>query len=111
MQGCVAGANGCVHHRTIPPHMSIAANGTLSNVDLFTIQIVTGAPQLYVNNLFDLFDSSGATLGTLNFSVDVTGSSPLPTPELGTLLPFALGLCALAFGFRRWRGRDPVANP
>ncbi len=90
---------------------SIAANGTMSNVDLFTIQIVNGAPQLYVNNFFDLFDSSGATLGTLNFSVDVTGSSPLPTPESGTLLPFALGLCALAFGFRRWRDRDPVANP
>jgi hypothetical protein len=99
---------------------SIAANGTLSNVDLFTIQIVNGSPQIYVNNFFGLIGGSDATacsmgttgcdtqLGTLNFSVDVT--APVATPEPGTLLQLALGLGALALGFRRWRGRDPVAD-
>jgi len=51
---------------------------------------------------------TGASFATSqNFTVGVT-STTIPTPESGTLQLLLLGLCALALGFRRFRGREPV---
>jgi hypothetical protein len=68
---------------------SIAAGATLTNVDLFTVQIVGGSGT-FAGNTFQLIGGTDATgcangasdcntlLGTANFSVNVPASVPLP---------------------------------
>jgi len=81
--------------------------------DIFNITIDPSAISgLYGLNSFtaDWMDNvTGASFATSqNFTVGVT--SPIATPEPSVLSQLLLGLCALALGFRRFRGRDPVAD-
>ena len=100
---------------------TLDASQSTGSFDILNISIDPSAiPGSYGPNLdsnsftVDWTDSvTGASFATSeNFTVGVA-STTIPTPEPGTLtlLQLALGLSALTLGFRRWRGRDPVAEP
>lgn len=92
---------------------SINSGATLSNVDLFTVQILPRAnPGVYTGNFFDLIGGSdplacgaGTTgcnfdLGNSSFTVTVNGPVK-QTPEPTTFLLLAAGLAGLAIARKR----------
>jgi hypothetical protein len=91
---------------------SIDTGSTLTNVDLFTVQIAPGAtPGVYTGNFFDLIGGSDPVacgigtagcnfdLGNASFSVTVNGPITA-TPEPGTILLLTAGLAGIGL-FRK----------
>jgi len=98
---------------------SIDSGVTLTGVDLFTVQIASGAtPGVYTGNFFDVIGgpdpvASGIgtagcnfDLGNTPFSVTVNGPSTA-TPEPGTFLLLTLGFVGLGL-FRKRANITPV---
>jgi len=94
-----------------PP--SLNNSGSTGLIPLFTFDVPSNAATGIYSGNYVVFGGIGSlnqfnsdTIGSQNFTVDVI--SPISTPEPGVLPQLFLGLCALALGFRRFRGREPV---
>jgi hypothetical protein len=100
--------------------VSIAGNSTLDGVDVFTVQILGGAPGTFSGNIFQLIGGTdpvacgigtvgcNSPLGLTDFSVTVQGQTVATTPEPATFALLGLGLGALALIGRRVRRAGTV---
>ena len=88
-----------------------SSNDSTGSVDIFNIFIpLSTTPGVYAGNFFQILggatqNGSNDLLGTQDFTVNVTASSPTPTPEPGTLLLMASGLGSLV-ARRGWRRKQ-----